>query len=359
MERSITKQPVTTNKAIAIWLYICCVMILVMVVVGGSTRLTGSGLSMVDWHPIHGSIPPLNQQEWNEEFNNYKQSPEYIHINYDMSLVEFKKIFAFEYIHRILGRLTGLVFFFPFMVFLVRRQLSPSLTIRLGYIFTLGALQGLIGWYMVKSGLVDTPHVSQYRLTLHLAMATLLLGLMVWTALTLQHPPTSQPNKSLARMPMLFTTMIFCQITSGAFVAGLKAGLIYNTFPLMGEYIIPPDAFYLTPWYVNITENSTLVQFIHRCFALVITGIIMGYWYLYCYKSTIFTKKITLIFHIFVSTLLIQISLGISTLLLKVPIILGVTHQLVALILFTISLYLLHNVLYSASQRNDRISSKI
>jgi cytochrome c oxidase assembly protein subunit 15 len=224
------------RRQIAVWLIVCCAMIFSMVVLGGVTRLTGSGLSMVEWDPVFGILPPLGQEQWEEVFAKYRESPEYQKINIDMDLAGFKGIFWLEYLHRILGRLIGLVFLIPFLFFLWARKLPASLVPRFIIMFVLGGLQGLMGWYMVKSGLVDNPHVSQYRLTAHLILAVLIYGYILWTALNLLFP---QPNlrgdiRPLKRYTYLVAGLIAVTMVSGGFMAGLKAGLAYNTFPLMG-----------------------------------------------------------------------------------------------------------------------------
>lgn len=332
------------------WLYACCLMVVIMVTVGGITRLTDSGLSMVNWHPIHGVIPPITEEEWLEEFNAYRQSPEYIKINKGMSLSEFKRIFAWEYIHRMLGRLTGLVFFIPFCAFLLLGYIHKPLFIRLFFTFSLGGMQGLIGWYMVKSGLVDNPHVSQYRLALHLGTAFILFGLLWWTALTLACDRfTPHPLSAMRYFSFAVTSLLFIQIISGAFVAGLNAGLVYNSFPKMGDYWLPPELTYMQPLWQNITDNPVTVQFIHRVMALITTLTISSYCFMIWRYKDHFSAKTTIITVLFFITLLIQISLGISTLLYHVPVTLASLHQLTALVLLGISLFLGHSMLYSRS----------
>ena len=238
-----------------------------MILLGGATRLTGSGLSMVTWHPT-GVLPPLNAEEWLQEFERYQQFPEYQIINRDMNLDGFKRIYWFEYSHRMLGRLSGLVFLLPFLSFWLRKMIAPGLTPRLLVMFLLGGLQGLLGWYMVQSGLVNNPHVSQYRLSAHLISAILIYGFIMWTILNLDYP---RPYRRLSESPianwrkwsLVLLALVLITILSGGFVAGLKAGLIFNTFPLMGGQWIPEGIGAMTPWYMNLVENRVTVQFDH------------------------------------------------------------------------------------------------
>ena len=227
-------------------------MVFAMVVVGGVTRLTDSGLSIVEWQPIMGTLPPVTQGDWDELLEKYRATPQYQKVNKGMSVDEFKSIFWWEYFHRLLGRLIGLVFFIPFVYFLVKNQIDRSLGIKLTGIFVLGGLQGLMGWYMVMSGLVNDPHVSQYRLTAHLGLAFIIFAAMFWVALGLLSPKGDNPDageamQSLRRFAIGLTSLIFIMILSGGFVAGLRAGLAYDTFTLMNGHFIPPEIFILDP----------------------------------------------------------------------------------------------------------------
>jgi heme A synthase len=231
-----------SDRAIAWWLLVCCALVFAMVVLGGVTRLTGSGLSMVNWKPVSGVLPPLSRAAWEREFEHYRQTPEYKYVNKGMSLSEFKGIFWFEYAHRVLGRLIGVVFLLPFLYFLLRRRIEASLVPKLAVMFVLGGLQGLLGWYMVKSGLVDDPHVSQYRLAAHLGLAVLIYAFMLWTALGIlrsDEDSGSRGSSSFSTYTLILTIAVFVVMMSGAFVAGLKAGFSYNTFPLMAGQWIP------------------------------------------------------------------------------------------------------------------------
>jgi cytochrome c oxidase assembly protein subunit 15 len=335
------------NRSVAQWLTVCAILIFAMVILGGVTRLTGSGLSMVDWHPIHGVVPPLNQQEWLEEFANYQQSPEFQKLNRNMDLDGFKGIFYFEYAHRMLGRLIGLVFLVPFLWFLVKGKIRRGLTPRLFFMFILGGFQGLLGWYMVKSGLVDNPHVSQYRLTAHLLAAIAIYALIVWTALDLLATDSRVPKRQSTRpgyrkASHYLVLLVLLTIVSGGFVAGLEAGRIFNTFPTMGGQWVPEGILALTPWYLNPFENMVTVQFNHRVLALTTGFLGLVYWLLSFRDS--FDRATRSSFNLVGLMVVIQVFLGISTLLLHVPVWLGAIHQAGALLLFTFVLLNMHRL---------------
>ena len=335
----------SNQKAIAIWLLICCATIFGMIILGGITRLTGSGLSMVEWAPIMGILPPLNQAEWQETFLLYQQFPEYKLKNFDMSLSEFKSIFWFEYGHRLLGRSIGMIFLLPFLFFLFQGKIEKALTPKLITMFVLGGLQGLMGWYMVKSGLVNDPHVSQYRLTAHLGLAVIIYAYMFWVALGLLYPKISDvakaTNQKFVRLSLIITGIIIITILSGGFVAGTRAGFAFNTFPLMDGQLIPVGLLELSPWWRNFFENIVAVQFNHRVLATLLFLIIPVFWF----KAGKLTGKLelqTLVrtgSHLLLAALALQITLGISTLLLVVPVALAAAHQAGAIILLTAALF--------------------
>lgn len=308
------------NKSIIIWLITCILLVYAMIILGGYTRLSHSGLSIVEWKPISGIIPPLNLADWQAEFSLYKQSPEYIKINHHISLCEFKQIFLVEYLHRVLGRIIGLMFFLPFLYFFLSKQIDKKETQYFSWIAILIALQGLIGWLMVKSGLIDQPNVSQYRLALHLVMACIILILLVWKIIP------GKPSSSKYAYFSLFLLML--QIISGAFVAGLKAGMVYNSFPLMNGKFIPDGLLLMNPWYLNIFENIEMVQFIHRYLAMINLINLLAY----CYKifNLNYNKKIAILLATILS---LQFALGILTLCLQAPLILALLHQALAIIL--------------------------
>ena len=329
------------GKAVGIWLAVCCLLIFAMVVLGGVTRLTGSGLSMVDWQPISGIIPPFNQTQWEEEFAAYRESPEYLEINRGMDLNAFKTIFYFEYAHRMLGRFIGIAFLLPFAYFWLRRKINNRDVPRYVIMFILGGFQGLLGWYMVQSGLVDIPHVSQYRLTAHLAAALFIYGYILWMAFPLLCPKRSSLEaSSVGGKAMAMMIFIAVTLLSGGFVAGLNAGHAFNTFPLMGGQIIPSGYFSLNPWWKNLFDNIPSVQFNHRYLG-ILTYIIVCVFILSSWKDNI------LKYHRWVLSLLllsvsIQGALGILTLLLHVPVVIATAHQAVGLVVLTVTLYLVY-----------------
>lgn len=328
------------KRTVATWLLICCALVFAMVVLGGVTRLTGSGLSMVDWRPVTGVLPPLGESEWQQVFEMYQKTPEFQKKNSHMNVNDFKEIFWPEYLHRLLGRIIGIIFLIPFLIFIwkgyIQKREFPKYTL----MFMLGGMQGVLGWYMVKSGLVDNPHVSQYRLTAHLIAAFLIYAYMFWVALTLLFPSESTDNHPWYGKTLALTTLISITIISGGFVAGLKAGKIYNTFPKMGEYWIPPDLLTLEPTWKNFFENMTTVQFDHRVLAITTFVLIVAYWVKLRKTSlpTEMRRGVNALFH----TAILQVALGIFTLLLVVPTILAASHQAVAMLLFTVAIYLCH-----------------
>jgi cytochrome c oxidase assembly protein subunit 15 len=336
------------NRRIAAWLFVCCLMVYAMVILGGVTRLTGSGLSMVEWDPIFGILPPLDQTSWDETFALYQQSPEYQKINIGMDLAGFKQIYWFEYSHRVLGRTIGTVFLLPFLFFLVKGWVQRPLVRNLLTMFVLGGLLGLLGWYMVKSGLVDNPHVSQYRLTAHLGLAILIYAYMFYVALDLwlgNRRSASAPG-GLRRATTLLTGLVFITILSGGFVAGLKAGLAYNTFPLMDGHWIPEVIFMQTPLWRNFFENIATVQFDHRLLATLVFISVIVLWL--AARRHSLPAAVNTGMQLMLAATLLQVGLGISTLLLHVPVALAATHQAGALLLLTAALYTHHRMTHVA-----------
>lgn len=329
------------------WLLTICAMVFAMVVLGGFTRLTESGLSMTDWRPVTGWLPPLSEPEWLGHFERYRLSPEYLKINRGMSLEQFKEIFWLEYLHRLWGRLIGLVFAVPFVVFLVRGWIGKALMIRLGILFALGATQGLIGWWMVKSGLVDHPDVSQYRLAIHLMTAFAILGLGFWFALDLLNSVQYGAGRTLRRLSNVSVGMVFLTAFSGALVAGLNAGLIYNTFPLMLGEVFPAEGFQMSPWYVNFFEDIPTVQFDHRWLAICTFVVIITTWFAARNAERSLRWRATVV----VVLALMQVSLGVSTLLLMVPVGLAAAHQAGAVALFAGVLWLRHGMRRETDKR--------
>ena len=334
------------QKSIAVWLLACCALVFAMVVVGGVTRLTNSGLSIVEWQPIVGTFPPLSQSDWEVVFEKYHQTPQYKKVNQGMSLEEFKGIFWWEYFHRLLGRVIGLAFFIPFVYFVARKGIDRPLGLKLAGIFLLGGLQGAMGWYMVKSGLVDNPHVSQYRLTAHLGLAFVIYATMLWVALGLLFPASASQGddrlRSLRQFSLALTSLIFIMVLSGGFVAGIRAGLAYNTFPLMNGHFIPPEIFILEPWYRNFFDNMATVQFDHRMIAWMLAFLVPLFWFKS--RQLPLPASTRLACNLLLAMLAVQISLGIATLLLVVPLPLAAAHQGGAVLLFTAALWVNHKL---------------
>lgn len=334
----------TARRQVAAWLALCCFMIFAMVILGGVTRLTGSGLSMVEWDPIFGVVPPLNEAQWEDVFAKYRESPEYRKINVGMDLHGFKSIYWFEYSHRLLGRSIGTVFLIPFLYFMARRKLSRRLVPRLLFAFVLGGLQGLLGWYMVKSGLVDHPHVSQYRLTAHLALALLIYAYLLWLLFDLLFPQRTPrlPFQGLRKAAAGVLGMVSLTIVSGGFVAGLKAGHAYNSFPKMGDQWLPPAGWMLEPGWRNLFENVATVQFDHRLLATLTFISVLVFWFFV--RSAQLPGSAKRGAHLLLLVAVAQIGLGIATLLLHVPVALGASHQGGALVLLTVALFINHRL---------------
>lgn len=398
------------NRNIVIWLFTGCLLVFCMVIIGGITRLTGSGLSITEWKLIRGILPPLNEQQWTEEFNNYRQIPQYRELNYNYTLKDFKAIYWWEYIHRLIGRIIGLVFLVPFLFFLITKQIkveidkvlviflfgilqfyftnqiintqplikavstlvfcvisiyyfyyairSNGIFHKLIFLFFLGALQGFLGWYMVKSGLINNVRVSHLRLAIHLLTAFITFGFIFWVMLGIIYPEKDKVNvltKSLQKLSLVILLLTILQIIYGAFVAGLKAGHIYNTFPKMGDEWIPEAVTY--GWQVegvdSLISNITSVQLIHRSIAWLLTFLIIAIWVYAKKKNTpiaIGAEKILLstrqnqALNILLIAIIFQFWLGVFTLLYNVPITLGVIHQAGAFMLFSSALYLTHTL---------------
>lgn len=330
------------NKKVIYWLLTGCVLLFIMVVIGGITRLTHSGLSISSYKLISGTIPPLNEAEWLEAFDHYKQFPEYQLKNNHFNLEEFKDIYFWEWLHRVFGRLIGLVFFIPFVYFLIKKQLTKSTIKKSIILLCLGAFQGFLGWYMVKSGLVDMPDVSHFRLAAHLTTAFITFAYTFWVALDLIFPEKKEIDKKFRNLVRWGMAVLLLQIIYGAFVAGLDAGLIHNSWPLMSESKLIHETVYteLEPMYLNFIEGKSGVQFVHRTIAYVVVIFILMIWYN--------AKKMTLRHYqtIAVNALFIlvgvQFTLGVLTLMYGVPVWLGILHQVGAFFLLTAMTFTLH-----------------
>ncbi|MBI5911863.1 MAG: COX15/CtaA family protein [Betaproteobacteria bacterium] len=326
---------------VAAWLLACCALVFTMVVVGGVTRLTHSGLSIVEWQPILGTLPPVSEAQWLETFDKYKLTPEYRKVNRGMSLDAFKSIFWWEYFHRLLGRMIGVVFLLPLVWFWWRDRIDRPLALKLAGIFVLGGLQGAMGWYMVKSGLVDDPRVSQYRLTAHLSLALAIYAAMLWTALGLRYrDPVAANAPPLRRFAWIITAVVAYLAVTGGFVAGIRAGFAYNTFPLMNGHWVPPEIFMLEPWYLNFFNNMATVQFDHRLGAWLLALLVPWFWLRARREAP--TARANLAINLLLGMLALQIALGIAALLLAVPIPLAAAHQGGAVLLLTAALLVNH-----------------
>jgi cytochrome c oxidase assembly protein subunit 15 len=315
-------------------------MTLLMVVIGGITRLTQSGLSITEWQPIDGILPPLSDADWQAAFERYQQIPQYRQQNAGMTLEEFRGIFFWEYLHRLIGRLTGLVALLPPIFLMVSGRVHASQLPRLILVPVLVLLQGLLGWYMVESGLAVRTSVSQYRLAAHLTLALTLYSYCVWQAATLL-------DKSVGRLPATarslrwaaggILVLVSLTIAAGAFTAGTHAGLVYNTFPLMDGHLVPSGYWQLHPWWLNPFENVTAVQFDHRLLATLTFGSIVAFW-VYARMRGLDLADLLL------AAVVVQVTLGIATLLLSVPILLAAAHQTMAVLLLTAALLTLHRL---------------
>lgn len=334
------------RRQVGLWLAICAATILGMILLGGVTRLTNSGLSMVEWRPLLGIIPPLNHEQWLAVFAKYKSSPEYQIVNAGMSLDEFKYIFMYEYLHRVLGRIIGILFFVPYLYFLIKGRIPVGYRGKLALLFILGGCQGLLGWFMVKSGLVDDPRVSHYRLTAHLGLAVLIFGFMLWlTCSLLDRPPAtdhtagqSAISRTVARVAALFAGLLYLMILSGGLVAGSRAGYAWSTWPLMGDSFIPPGLYATTPLWLAAFEDITTIQFNHRMFAYLLAllgaGLVVAVWRR---SQDLLARRAAVLLG---ALLTAQIVLGIYTIVHHVPIASAAAHQVVGVALFGTAIYL-------------------
>ena len=316
--------------AVATWLFICAAFTFATVVVGGITRLTESGLSIVEWQPLIGTLPPLSQADWEALFAKYRETPQFAKVFSEIGLEGFKGLFWWEYFHRLLGRVIGLVFLLPFLYFLFKKRLSRPLALKLAGLLVLGGVQGALGWYMVQSGLLDDPRVSHFRLTAHLGLALLIFALELWIAFDLLKP---SENETRGRLPLIVLGLVYLMALSGGLVAGLRAGHAYNSFPLMNGHLVPPEAFMLEPWWQNFFWNVATVQLLHRAFFWLLLVLIPVLWW----QARRTPAKIAA--HHLLAMFLIQAAIGISTLLLAVPIPLAAAHQAGAVLLLAAAIW--------------------
>ena len=341
-ERYAGPNALSHRRQIGVWLLFVALLVFCMVAIGGYTRLTNSGLSMVDWRPATGWLPPLTETAWQQAFDDYRQFPEYQKINRGMSMAEFQSIYLVEYAHRLFGRGLGLAFGLPFLFFLLTRRLDRPLTIRLTLLLLLGAGQGALGWFMVKSGLVDRPDVSHYRLTAHLGLAVVIFGLLLWTAFQLLIKPQPVAAPGLRRWAWIFAALVFVQILAGGLVAGLNAGLAYNSFPTMNGQWIPDGILAMQPAWLNVFENATTVQFNHRIIAYLLIAVAAFLWWQVQRASLGRGAQVAL--YLLLAALAAQVILGIATLLAMVPVSLGVIHQVGALVVFAAALHFVYRL---------------
>ena len=332
------------NNYVIIWLLSGCLLLFIMVVVGGITRLTNSGLSMTDWHLVTDTFPPLTEAKWIQTFEEYKKFPEYqkINIHNDFTLSDYKFIYFWEWFHRFIGRIIGLVFIVPFFYFLFKKRLSTATIKKCVVLLFMGGFQGFLGWFMVRSGLIDNPDVSHFRLALHLTFAFITFAYTLWVALDLIYPNETQvivPLRNLARISFVF---LILQIIYGGFVAGLNAGLIHNHWPLMSDGQLIHDSVFIekSTLFLNLIEGKSGVQFVHRIMAYVVVGLILAlYFNSKKYSLTSLQKKGI---NVLVLIVFLQFTLGVFTLLFRVPLSLGLLHQVVAFFLLTAMTFTLH-----------------
>jgi cytochrome c oxidase assembly protein subunit 15 len=318
------------RRIVAGWLFLCAALVFAMVVVGGITRLTRSGLSIVEWQPLIGVLPPLSEADWEALFARYRETPEFRQVNFNMTLEGFKGIFWWEYIHRLLARGIGLVFLLPYLFFVLTKKLDKPLAWKLGGIFVLGALQGAMGWIMVQSGLIDDPKVNPVRLSAHLGIALAIFAAEFWIAMQLVSPRIRPFGKLALSLPFL----VFLMALSGGMVAGLRAGSAYQTFPLMNGHVVPPEVLMLEPWWRNFLYNMATVQLVHRAFFWLLVVLIPLAWW---------RMSHTLAAHVLLAAFVLQGTLGILTLLMGVPVGLGAAHQGGAVLLLAAALWNAHS----------------
>ena len=329
------------TRAIRLWLYAVAALVLAMVLVGGATRLTESGLSITEWKPVMGTLPPLGESGWQAEFEKYQAIPQYRALNAGMSLAQFKTIYWWEWAHRLLGRLIGMAFLLPFLWFLWRGWVEPALRAPLWFIFGLGALQGAVGWWMVASGLADRVEVSQYRLATHLVLACVIYAALIWTAQRLNERrplPTPFAEEDRAGARLRFTAMgllvlLLAQMYLGALVAGLRAGYIYNTWPLIDGALVPRGLFFDSPLWRNFFENALTVQFDHRMLAYAI--FILALWHALDVARTVKSGPARPGAFVLAASVVLQVALGVATLLLQVPLAVALAHQALAMLVLT------------------------
>lgn len=333
------------SRPVIIWLFIGLVMTMVMLIIGGVTRLTGSGLSMVDWNLFMGTIPPLSQEEWEATFSAYQQHAEYKIINTHMTLEEFKGIFFWEYFHRLWGRLIGIVFLVPFIYFVIKKYITGPMLYKVGALFILGGLQGMVGWIMVLSGLGDEPHVSHYKLTLHLMTALVLITYILWLIKLYSKEGVLAPKmnyyKTAQKWLGVYLIVLILQLVYGGFMAGKKASLFYPTFPDMNGMYYPDNMFVKTPSWLNFFENVTTIHFVHRLLPVLLL-VLLGFFIAYLVRSEVTDARLRRLKNLILLNIIVQIILGALTVIYtegKIPVVWAELHQVFGVLLFMLSFY--------------------
>jgi cytochrome c oxidase assembly protein subunit 15 len=319
----------TLDRAVVLWLSAVWVAVFLMVLLGGTTRLTGSGLSMVEWHPLMGTLPPMGAEAWDEVFRKYQQSPQYLEVNHWMELRDFKRIFFWEYLHRLAGRSIGLVFLVPWLVFVLRRRMSRGLALRTSVAFVLGGLQGLLGWYMVQSGLADVPRVSHLRLAAHLSLALFVAVYLQWILMDLlatgAQRARGDPVPMLRLGAWLLVAVVSLQIVWGAFMAGSRAGYLYTSFPLMNGAVVPRGAFQSGGFLNSMVMDPMTIHVVHRWFAWFVVGAVFLFWSKA--RAAADTRQRERSLTLLAGVVVVQFLLGVLTVVLSIPTWLGVAHQ--------------------------------
>jgi cytochrome c oxidase assembly protein subunit 15 len=348
-----------SRRRVAGWLFAVSFLVFAMIVLGGVTRLTHSGLSITEWEPFIGTVPPLSDADWQVQFEKYQLTPEFKLRNFDMTVEDFKPIFWMEYAHRLLGRVIGLAYFLPLVWFFVTRQVPRGTGGWLIALFVLGGLQGALGWYMVASGLVDDPRVSQYRLTAHLSLAFLIFAAAFWMALGLARSPHRGAARPEAAAPRVLAYavvgLVALMVVTGGFVAGIRAGLAYNTFPLMNGHLMPPEIFMLEPWWLNLFNNMATVQFNHRLFAWLLIFTVPVLWWLV--RRRVSEPAARLASSLLLAWLAVQVGLGIATVLLRLPLPIAASHQGGAVVFLALALWTAFELRRLGGAGGERVTS--
>jgi cytochrome c oxidase assembly protein subunit 15 len=325
-----------------------CALVALMVIVGGATRLTDSGLSIVEWRPVTGAIPPLSEADWLAEFAKYKTIPEYQQVNWGMTLGAFKRIYWWEWSHRFLGRFIGFAFLVPLIAFAATKRIDRALGVKLAGLFVLGGMQGALGWWMVSSGLTERIDVSQYRLAAHLSLAVALYAAMLWIALDLVSVRRERPL-ALAPFAFMLAGGVYLQMILGAFVAGLRAGRTFNTWPLMDGKFFPDGYFSGAPGLNDLFETAAAAQFNHRMGAYLLAA--AAIWFLVAARKTQLKRRA----HVVIAAVFMQIALGVWTVLAATPVALGLAHQAGALIVLSSALFAAHGCLMSIERTSSTL----